>query len=119
MGCLRCGRRQVDPDSGPSTWRRAVVAGEQVLVCPDCQVDGWTEGLDRCRACGSTALVKRLGEVSCRACGASGEAAGGPTAADGPQAADGSDESPAPSAARAALADDVAAALDRVLRGEG
>ena len=48
MGCLRCGRRQVDPDSGPSAWRRAVVAGEQVLVCPDCQVEGWTDGLDRC-----------------------------------------------------------------------
>ena len=27
---------------------------------------GWTDGLDRCRACGSTALVKRLGEVGCR-----------------------------------------------------
>jgi hypothetical protein len=110
MGCLRCGRRQVDPDSGPSAWRRAVVAGEQVLVCPDCQVEGWTEGLDRCRTCGSTVLLKRLGEVSCRACGATGAAAGGsgrPTT------------SSAPSAAREALADDVAAALDRVLRGQG
>jgi len=114
MGCLRCGRRQVDPDSGPSTWRRAVVAGEQVLVCPDCQVDGWTEGLDRCRACGSTVLVKRLGEVSCRACGATGEAAGGVVAAASPPAVP-----VAPSAAREALAGDVAAALDRVLRGEG
>jgi len=113
MGCLRCGRRQVDPDSGPSTWRRAVVAGEQVLVCPDCQVEGWTEGLDRCRACGSTALVKRLGEVSCRACGASGEAAGGSPVDDAPAT------STAPTEARAALAQDVADALDRVLRGEG
>jgi len=113
MGCLRCGRRQVDPDSGPSTWRRAVVAGEQVLVCPDCQVEGWTDGLDRCCACGSTALVKRLGEVSCRACGASGEAVTGPAADERPTA------STAGSAAREALAQDVAAALDRVLRGEG
>jgi hypothetical protein len=113
MGCLRCGRRQVDPDSGPSTWRRAVVAGEQVLVCPDCQVEGWTDGLDRCRACGSAALVKRLGEVSCRACGASGGAVSGPAAGERPVA------SPVTSEARAALAEDVAAALDRVLRGEG
>ncbi len=107
MGCHTCGRRQVDPDSGPSAWRRAVVAGEQVLVCPDCQVEGWTDGLDRCRSCGSTVLVKRLGEVSCRTCGAAG---------DGGQPAEGSS---APSAARETLADDVAAALERVLRGEG
>jgi uncharacterized Zn finger protein (UPF0148 family) len=86
------------------------VAGEQVLVCPDCQVEGWTDGLDRCSACGSTVLVKRLGEVACRACGATGEAAGGVDAA--------SAVSP-PAAARDALAADVAAALERVLRGEG
>jgi hypothetical protein len=110
MGCLRCGRRQVDPDSGPSAWRRAVVAGEQVLVCPDCQVEGWTAGLDRCGACGSTALVKRLGEVSCRACGAVAPAA----AVERPAPS----ETSGPDAARAALAQDVAAALDRVLRPE-
>jgi len=110
MGCHTCGRRQVDPDSGPSTWRRAVVAGEQVLVCPDCQVDGWADGLDRCSACGSTVLVKRLGEVACRTCGATGEATG---------AVDAAPAVPPPAAARVALADDVAAALERVLRGEG
>jgi hypothetical protein len=112
MGCHRCGRRQVDPDSGPSSWRRAVVAGEQVLVCPDCQTEGWTDGLDRCRGCGSTVLVKRLGEVVCRACGATGAAAGGtdPAAATPP---------PGAGTARESLADDVAAALDRVLRGGG
>jgi hypothetical protein len=109
MGCHTCGRRQVDPDQGPSTWRRAVVAGEQVLVCPDCQGEGWTDGLDRCRTCGSTVLVKRLGEISCRSCGATGEAAGGGAAPT---------PTPAPSSAREALADDVAAALDRMLRGE-
>ena len=110
MGCHTCGRRQVDPDSGPSAWRRAVVAGEQVLVCPDCQVEGWTDGLDRCRACGSTALVKLLGEVDCRSCGAAGDAAGGVRAATA---------APTSGASREALADDVALALERVLRGEG
>lgn len=105
MGCLRCGARQVDPDSGPSLWRRAVVGGEQVLVCPDCQVEGWTDGLDRCASCGSTALVKRLGEVVCRGCGTSGAPVAGADAARRRDA----------DAARTALADDVAAALDRVL----
>jgi hypothetical protein len=111
MGCHTCGRRQVDPESGPSTWRRAVVAGEQVLVCPDCQVEGWTDRLDRCAACGSTVLVKRLGEVGCRTCGATGETADGAGAT--------AKRATAPGAAREALADDVAAALERVLRGEG
>jgi hypothetical protein len=82
---VRCGRRRVDPDSGPSTWRRAVLAGHQVLVCPDCQVEGWTAGLDACARCGSTMLVKQLGVVSCRACGASDavSAASGPSSAPG------------------------------------
>ncbi|MBI1376832.1 MAG: hypothetical protein GC157_05020 [Frankiales bacterium] len=65
--------------SGPSDWRRAVVHGAQVLVCPDCQTPGWTDGLDRCASCGSTALSKRLGVVVCRACGH--EDAGAPTPA--------------------------------------
>lgn len=115
VGCHVCGRRQVDPVSGPSDWRRAVVAGEQVLVCPDCQVVGWTDGLDRCRDCGSTALVKRLGEVACRSCGASGAdvAVPGPGAARRP--GDGTRE-----VARSALSRDVAEALDRVLgRSDG
>ncbi len=112
MGCHRCGRRQVDPEAGPSTWRRAVVGGEQVLVCPHCQVEGWTDGLDRCRTCGSTVLVKRLGEVVCRACGAAGVAAEGAREPGAPEPAT------SPDAARAALAEDVAAAVDRVLRGD-
>jgi hypothetical protein len=87
------------------------VAGEQVLICPDCQVEGWTDGLDRCRTCGSTVLVKRLGEVLCRACGATGATAGG----DRDPGAPGRTSS---DTARAALADDVAAAVDRVLRGD-
>ena len=104
MGCLICGRRQVDPVSGPSTWRRGAVDGRQVLVCPDCQTDGWTDRLDSCAACGSTMLVVRLGEVQCRGCGASTPAGSGP---------------PSPQdAARDALADDVAAAIERVLRAD-
>jgi hypothetical protein len=103
MGCMRCGRRQVDPDSGPSAWRRAVVAGEQVLVCPDCQVDGWTADLDTCPECGSTALVKRLGDVVCRGCGqvSSSSSQARPVSAVPP--------------GREALARDVAEALDRLL----
>ncbi len=103
VGCARCGRRQSDPASGPSDWRRGVLRGDQVLVCPECTAGGALELLDRCAACGSTALVKRLGEVACRACGAvdatvEGAGYGVPGGAD-----------------RAELAADVAAALDRVL----
>jgi len=103
MGCHGCGRRQVDPDSGPSAWRRAVVSGEQVLVCPDCQVDDWTAALDPCPSCGSTALVKRLGDVVCRGCGVVTPGSTDRTAA-----------APQPPV-REALARDVADALDRVL----
>ena len=109
MGCVTCGRRQVDPESGSSTWRRAVVRGEQVLVCPQCQGEGGTAGLARCVSCGSTVLVKRLGEVTCRDCGAVGDpirvyAAG--DQASGPEVT---------SPGREALQRDVAAALDRLL----
>lgn len=99
---MRCGRRQVDPDSGPSTWRRAVVGGEQVLVCPDCQTGAWTADLDRCTSCGSTSLVKRLGDVVCRSCGHEATV-------------DGVRRSTSAPPSREALANDVAAALDRVL----
>ena len=89
MGCYLCGRRQVDPVSGPSPWRRGVVAGEQVLVCPDCQVaHDWTADLDRCRTCGSAHLMRRLGEVECRDCGCVADPAeaesGGGAAGSGP-----------------------------------
>lgn len=105
MGCARCGRRQSDPASGPSDWRRGVLGGAQVLVCPDCAADGALDRLDRCSACGSTALVRRLGETTCRGCGAvdsavPGEGFGVPGGAD-----------------RSALEADVAAAIDRVLGG--
>ena len=110
MGCVTCGRRQVDPESGPSAWRRAVVRGEQVLVCPQCQREGWTDGLDRCVACGSTVLIKRLGEVTCRECGAVGDPIGPDSVAGEP--ASGSE---ATSPGRDALQREVAAALDRLL----
>lgn len=76
MPCYRCGTRQVDPDRGESPWRRGVRENRQVLICPDCQaaVD-WTSDLDRCHVCGSVHLVRRLGEVECRDCGAVGQPA--------------------------------------------
>ncbi len=74
MPCWQCARRQTDPARGPSLWRRAVFGGEQILVCPDCSnVPGWDACLDACARCGSRKLVKALGEVSCRACGALSE----------------------------------------------
>lgn len=99
MPCYRCGALQVDPTRGPSPWKRGVVADSQVLVCPDCQRDhDWVADLDRCAECGSTMLVRVLGETRCRACGWTRQAT--PTAR--------SDAPPE-------LAAEVAAALDRVL----
>ncbi|WP_119731313.1 hypothetical protein [Thermomonospora amylolytica] len=70
MPCFRCGARQSDPVRGASPWKRGVRADRQVLICPACQrSEDWTAALDRCVACGSTALICRLGEVECRACG--------------------------------------------------
>jgi hypothetical protein len=109
VGCLLCGRRQVDPVSGPSDWVRGVSRGEQVLVCPDCCVPGWDDVLDRCDACGSTRLVKRLGEVLCRSCGAVDRVAGAPGRTSG---------TPDRAAPRSDLAADVSAAVDRLLRGD-
>jgi hypothetical protein len=69
MPCYRCGARQTDPGKGPSPWKRGVIADEQVLVCPDCQAThDWVADLDRCSACGSTMLVRALGETRCRQC---------------------------------------------------
>ncbi|MBO0824246.1 MAG: hypothetical protein J2P27_10380 [Actinobacteria bacterium] len=76
MPCYRCGTRQVDPDRGESPWRRGVRGDHQVLICPDCQVAAdWTSELDRCQVCSSVHLVRRLGEVECRDCGAIGQVA--------------------------------------------
>jgi hypothetical protein len=144
MPCYRCGARQVDPDRGPSPWKRGVRSDRQVLVCPQCQSGrDWASDLDRCRNCGTVHLVRRLGEVECRDCGQVRQPADGPAGADtsGVAAAAGAasgraaGESPAAevgadSAARgdaaaggdsaageaaAGLAEEVARALDRVL----
>lgn len=110
MPCYRCGARQVDPDRGPSPWKRGVRAAQQVLVCPGCQAShDWQADLDKCAQCGSTRLVRRLGEIECRACGfvAAPEEPGG--AGAGPD-----------SGTTPGLAEEVAQALERVLkRGEG
>jgi hypothetical protein len=69
MPCYRCGARQTDPGKGPSPWKRGVIADEQVLVCPDCQQrHDWVSDLDRCGSCGSTMLVRALGQTRCRRC---------------------------------------------------
>src|SRR5438105_327972 len=97
MPCYHCGARQTDPGKGPSPWKRGVVDDEQVLVCPDCQGShDWLADLDRCGACGSTMLVRALGQTKCRQCSWTKDVAE-PRSASG----DGT------------LADDVAAALRR------
>jgi ribosomal protein L37AE/L43A len=102
VSCIRCGTRQDDPPRGPSAWKRGVLGGEQVLVCPDCQrQSGWQAGLDRCPECDGVRLSKALGIVRCSACGWSGEL---PVAATPAMPED------------EGLAGEVQAALDRVLR---
>ena len=105
MPCYRCGARQTDPVKGTSPWKRGVRAGVQVLVCPPCQVRGdWMTDLDRCQECGSTMLVRLLGETQCRACGESRpESAALHRAGRAPGVAEGA----------TGLADEVEAALDR------
>ena len=71
MPCHRCGARQTDPVRGASPWRRGVRAGEQVLICPECQNGrDWTADLAHCAACGSARLVRVLGNTQCKNCGA-------------------------------------------------
>lgn len=106
MGCHVCGTRQTDPVRGASPWQRGVVGGVQVLGCPACQASGeWATVLDRCAACGSTALLRRLGETACRSCGHVGD---GVAAGGAPP--------PPERSAEASLSDEVAAALDRMFR---
>jgi hypothetical protein len=110
MPCYRCGTRQVDPVRGSGPWLRGVRADRQVLICPDCQAgEGWTTDLDRCSMCASSHLVRRLGEVECRDCGAIG---------GGSVAGSGSDEIAvgAPDSVPPGLAEEVERALARVLR---
>ena len=96
MPCYRCGARQTDPGKGPSPWKRGVIGDEQVLVCPACQREhDWQADLDRCDSCGSTMLVRALGETRCRECAWTKSALPRARQDDG------------------SLADDVAAALQR------
>ncbi|WP_045875519.1 hypothetical protein [Pseudofrankia sp. DC12] len=118
MPCYRCDTRQTDPARGASPWARAVVGGEQVLVCPECQRDpGWRHPLDRCVGCGSARLAKALGLVVCRDCGRRTEP-GGQQPGPGDPLIQGSAHEPGrgdpPGAGNATLAGDVAAALARM-----
>ena len=129
MPCYRCGVRQTDPGRGQSPWKRGVVQHSQILICPGCQdAADWTAELDRCSRCSSVRLVKRLGEVECRDCGAivAPEGAGEPEIADDPggarpeggpgAAGTGPEGAGLESAGRGAdLSEEVARALDRVL----
>ncbi|MFF4416996.1 hypothetical protein ACFYY8_31125 [Streptosporangium sp. NPDC001559] len=103
MPCFSCGARQTDPVRGASPWKRGVRGEAQVLVCPDCQRTHDLE-LDTCSSCGSAALICRLGEVECRSCGAVRPAAVGEGTLP-----------PRPSGLSKELADEVEAALNRVL----
>lgn len=70
MPCYRCAARQSDPANGPSDWKRGVIDGVQILICPTCQRShDWQGDLDRCVECGSTLLVRALGETRCKSCG--------------------------------------------------
>ena len=129
MPCYRCGVRQTDPSRGQSPWKRGVRRQSQILICPGCQdtVD-WMSEMDRCSRCSSVHLVKRLGEVECRDCGAivSPEGSGetGLTEAPGLAGASGLAEEPGGALGEAGpavagrgpdLSEEVARALDRVL----
>jgi len=119
MPCYRCGARQVDPVRGHSPWRRAVRDDQQVLVCPGCQAGSeWAAEVDTCPQCGSVHLVRRLGEVECRDCGAvvppaaePGAEAGSPLGA----ASRAGRAEPAPGGRAPGLSEEVALALERVL----
>jgi hypothetical protein len=103
--------RQTDPTRGSSPWRRGVRRDRQVLICPGCQRGrDWAADLDRCAACGSTALQCRLGEIECRDCGLVREAGRDAEA----QGATDLVTSGAPG-----LSEEVAEALDRMLRPRG
>ena len=70
MPCYRCERVQTDPAKGASPWKRGVIEGEQVLVCPQCQEGDpdWAAPFDRCPQCGSTRLAVMMGSVLCKEC---------------------------------------------------
>jgi hypothetical protein len=133
MPCHRCGARQTDPVRGASPWRRGVRAGEQVLICPDCQRGrDWTADLSRCAACGSSRLARALGRTECKDCGAedrvvesaesvesvetTGSVESGTAGAVSSNTA-GAVECPAAASDAALLAEQVQAALERQRQG--
>lgn len=69
--CHLCGTEATDPVKGASRWARAVIDGEQVLVCPECQKRNpdWSDRAEACPVCGSKRLYKSLGDKVCRSCG--------------------------------------------------
>jgi hypothetical protein len=84
------------------------------MICPGCQAEGeWAAELDHCAVCASVALVRRLGEVECRDCGATGERArpSGPLA----RPADASASDGLPDGRPVGLTDEVEQALAKVL----
>lgn len=106
MPCYRCFTVQTDPAKGASPWQRGVIADSQILVCPLCQqTHDWRADLDRCTVCGSTRLVRRLGETSCSDCQQTGPGLPAGERTGVPQ-----DQSSRPLAAQ------VETALQRVLR---
>ena len=111
MPCYRCGARQVDPVRGPSPWKRGVLAGAQVLVCPECQRGPeWLAELEHCVRCGSEQLTRVLGETLCRACGRSGAG----LVADPRPAAELPEQRAAGVSSAVGLSAEVADALDRI-----
>ena len=136
MPCYRCGVRQTDPGRGQSPWKRGVRRDSQILICPACQTShDWTADLDRCGQCSSVHLVRRLGEVECRDCGAivppviddlvgGGLGEAGSLGDDGPLSgaepagqagAPGQTGTPGQAGASPDLSEEVAKALERVL----
>ena len=114
MPCYRCGTRQVDPVRGHSPWRRGVRGDQQVLVCPACQgTCDWTADMDKCRHCESVHLVRRLGEVECKDCGAVVPPAAEPAGVVPGEP--GADMPLAPAGRAPGLSEEVALALERVL----
>lgn len=106
MPCYRCGVRQTDPERGKSPWRRGVVRGQFVLVCPACQESAdWTAERECCAGCGSGHLIRRLGQVECLDCGLVRE----------PEASLVPTGIPAAPSPDPGLADEVSRALDRLL----
>ncbi len=111
MPCYRCGVRQTDPERGKSPWRRGVLRDQLVLVCPACQESGdWTAELESCSRCRSVHLIRRLGQVECLDCGLVREPGAVLNLGLVPAGPAGPAASP-----DAALAEEVARALDRLL----